>query len=108
MKATIGGVADCKILFLALINLLNAHPHMDLRHVSILPISRGLCALTSTQVSSRELAGKKLQGYDKREITYEVHIVYLAKLFVTDIHKNLSHEDVRKVCVSGALACMSL
>lgn len=38
----------------ALIGLLNAHPHLDLRHVS-----------------SRELAGQKLQGYDKSEITYE-------------------------------------
>ncbi len=38
----------------ALINLLNGHPHMDLRHVS-----------------SRELADQKLRGYDKREITYE-------------------------------------
>jgi len=44
--------------------MLNAHPNMDLRHVS-----------------SRELAGKKLQGYDKREITYE----------------NLSVEDVRRM-----------
>ena len=59
-------------------------------------------SLTATQVSSRELAGKKLQGYDKRDITYEVHTVCHAKLFVTDIHKNLSHEDVRKVCVSIA------
>ena len=41
--------------------------------------------LTASQVSSRELAGKKLQGYDKRDITYEVHTVCLAKLFVTDI-----------------------
>lgn len=48
----------------ALINLLNAHPHMDLLHVS-----------------SRELAGKPLQGYEKRKITYE----------------NLSHDDVRKM-----------
>ncbi|EFX02235.1 RNA cyclase [Grosmannia clavigera kw1407] len=38
----------------ALIGLLNAHPHMDLRHVS-----------------SRELAGQRLEGYDKSEITYE-------------------------------------
>ncbi|KAJ5889566.1 hypothetical protein N7504_010376 [Penicillium tannophilum] len=38
----------------ALINLLNAHPNMDLRHVS-----------------SRELAGQKLKGYTKREIIYE-------------------------------------
>ena len=38
----------------ALIELLNRHPHIDLRHVS-----------------SRELAGQKLEGYDKRAITYE-------------------------------------
>ncbi|KAL9102856.1 MAG: hypothetical protein Q9163_002037 [Psora crenata] len=38
----------------ALVNLLNQHPHMDLRHVS-----------------SRELAGQKLKGYSKRDITYE-------------------------------------
>ena len=48
----------------ALINLLNAHPNMDLWHVS-----------------SRELAGQKLKGYDKRDIHYE----------------NLSVEDVRKM-----------
>jgi len=48
----------------ALINLLNAHPNMDLRHVS-----------------SRELAGQKLKGYDKRDITYE----------------NLTYEDVRRL-----------
>ena len=52
----------------ALISLLNAHPNMDLRHVS-----------------SRELAGQKLKGYDKRNITYE----------------NLSHDDVRKLAESG-------
>lgn len=38
----------------ALIDLLNAHPYMDLRHVS-----------------SRELAGQELQGYSKRKIIYE-------------------------------------
>ena len=38
----------------ALISLLNAHPNMDLCHVS-----------------SRELAGQRLKGYDKREIIYE-------------------------------------
>ncbi|UNI13803.1 Protein arg-6, mitochondrial [Purpureocillium takamizusanense] len=38
----------------ALIDLLNAHPYMDLRHVS-----------------SRELAGQELQGYTKRKIIYE-------------------------------------
>ncbi|KAL2217014.1 putative acetylglutamate kinase [Thermoascus aurantiacus ATCC 26904] len=56
----------------ALINLLNNHPHMDLRHVS-----------------SRELAGKKLQGYDKRDITYE----------------NLSPEDVRRMAQNGDVDC---
>ncbi|KAI2766311.1 hypothetical protein DTO012A8_8473 [Penicillium roqueforti] len=56
----------------ALINLLNAHPNMDLRHVS-----------------SRELAGKKLQGYEKREIIYE----------------NLSPEDVRKMSANGEIDC---
>ncbi|KAF6219452.1 hypothetical protein HO133_003918 [Letharia lupina] len=48
----------------ALINLLNLHPYMDLR-----------------SVSSRELAGRPLVGYEKRDITYE----------------NLSHEDVKKM-----------
>lgn len=38
----------------ALIDLLNAHPYMDLRHVS-----------------SRELAGQELQGYTRRKIIYE-------------------------------------
>ncbi|KAF7715371.1 Bifunctional N-acetyl-gamma-glutamyl-phosphate reductase and acetylglutamate kinase [Penicillium ucsense] len=56
----------------ALINLLNAHPNMDLRHVS-----------------SRELAGKKLQGYDKREIIYE----------------NLSPEDVQRMSANGDIDC---
>ncbi|KNG88293.1 acetylglutamate kinase [Aspergillus nomiae NRRL 13137] len=56
----------------ALINLLNAHPHMDLRHVS-----------------SRELAGKKLQGYEKREIIYE----------------NLSPEDVKRMSANGDVDC---
>ena len=54
----------------ALINLLNDHPNMDLRHVS-----------------SRELAGQKLKGYDKREIIYE----------------NLSTEDVRKLAERDAV-----
>lgn len=54
----------------ALIDLLNRHPNMDLRHVS-----------------SRELAGKKLQGYTKRDITYE----------------NLSPDDVRRLAASGAV-----
>lgn len=56
----------------ALIDLLNRHPNMDLRHVS-----------------SRELAGKKLQGYTKRDITYE----------------NLSAEDVRRLADSGTIDC---
>jgi len=56
----------------ALINLLNAHPNMDLRHVS-----------------SRELAGQQLKGYDKRQITYE----------------NLSPEDVRKMEERGDIDC---
>ncbi|KAL2871478.1 bifunctional acetylglutamate kinase/N-acetyl-gamma-glutamyl-phosphate reductase [Aspergillus lucknowensis] len=56
----------------ALINLINAHPHLDLRHVS-----------------SRELAGKKLQGYDKREITYE----------------NLSPDDVKRMSANGDIDC---
>ena len=56
----------------ALINLLNAHPNMDLRHVS-----------------SRELAGQKLKGYDKRDITYE----------------NLTAEDVRRMEEHGEIDC---
>ncbi|KAK0109983.1 Protein arg-6, mitochondrial [Cadophora gregata] len=56
----------------ALINLLNAHPNMDLRHVS-----------------SRELAGQKLKGYEKRDITYE----------------NLSAEDVRRMEEAGEIDC---
>ena len=56
----------------ALINLLNAHPNMDLRHVS-----------------SRELAGQKLKGYDKRDITYE----------------NLTPEDVRRMEEKGEIDC---
>jgi N-acetyl-gamma-glutamyl-phosphate reductase/acetylglutamate kinase len=56
----------------ALINLLNAHPNMDLRHVS-----------------SRELAGQKLKGYEKRDIIYE----------------NLSAEDVRRMEESGEIDC---
>lgn len=56
----------------ALINLLNAHPNMDLRHVS-----------------SRELAGQKLKGYEKRDITYE----------------NLSAEDVRRMEAQGEIDC---
>ncbi|PLN86141.1 protein arg-6, mitochondrial precursor [Aspergillus taichungensis] len=56
----------------ALISLINAHPHLDLRHVS-----------------SRELAGKQLQGYDKREIIYE----------------NLSPEDVKRMSENGDVDC---
>ena len=56
----------------ALINLLNAHPNMDLRHVS-----------------SRELAGQRLKGYDKRDITYE----------------NLTADDVRKMEEKGEIDC---
>ena len=56
----------------ALIELLNRHPNMDLRYVS-----------------SRELAGQKLQGYEKRDITYE----------------NLSAEDVRRMEEKGDVDC---
>lgn len=56
----------------ALIELLNKHPHIDLRHVS-----------------SRELAGQKLKGYDKKEIIYE----------------NLSAEDVRRMEKDGEIDC---
>ncbi|PGG99424.1 N-acetyl-gamma-glutamyl-phosphate reductase [Helicocarpus griseus UAMH5409] len=56
----------------ALINLMNEHPHMDLRHVS-----------------SRELAGQPLQGYDKRKIIYE----------------NLSSDDVRRMAENGDVDC---
>lgn len=38
----------------ALINLLNGHPNFNLKHVS-----------------SRELAGQKLQGYDRKKVIYE-------------------------------------
>lgn len=56
----------------ALINLLNAHPNMDLRHVS-----------------SRELAGQKLKGYEKRDITYE----------------NLTADDVRRMEEKNEVDC---
>ncbi|KAK5089564.1 Protein arg-6, mitochondrial [Exophiala xenobiotica] len=56
----------------ALIDLLSRHPNMDLRHVS-----------------SRELAGQKLQGYRKRDIIYE----------------NLSVEDVRQMEEDGKIDC---
>ena len=56
----------------ALISLLNAHPYMDLRHVS-----------------SRELAGQPLAGYDKADIVYE----------------NLSPEDIRDMEKRGEIDC---
>ncbi|KAJ9155227.1 hypothetical protein NKR23_g1926 [Pleurostoma richardsiae] len=56
----------------ALISLLNSHPQMDLRHVS-----------------SRELAGQPLKGYDKASITYE----------------NLSPEDIRDMEKRGEIDC---
>ncbi|KAI4230613.1 MAG: hypothetical protein LQ349_006149 [Xanthoria aureola] len=56
----------------ALIEILDNHPNMDLRHVS-----------------SRELAGQKLQGYSKREIIYE----------------NLSPDDVRRMEEKGQIDC---
>ncbi|KAG8629230.1 hypothetical protein KVT40_003095 [Elsinoe batatas] len=56
----------------ALIELINRHPNMDLRHVS-----------------SRELAGKQLADYTKREIIYE----------------NLSPDDVRKMADKGSVDC---
>ena len=56
----------------ALINLLNKHPNLDLQHVS-----------------SRELAGQKLQGYDKKSITYE----------------NLSPDDVRRMAERKEIDC---
>ena len=56
----------------ALVELLNRHPNMDLRHVS-----------------SRELKGQQLKGYDKRDITYE----------------NLSVEDVKQMEENGAVDC---
>lgn len=56
----------------ALISLINSHPHMELAHVS-----------------SRELAGKKLEGYNKAEITYE----------------NLSAEDIRRMEENGDVDC---
>ena len=56
----------------ALIGLLNSHPNMDLRHVS-----------------SRELAGQKLKGYTKRDITYE----------------NLSPDDIRKMAEKNEIDC---
>ncbi|KAK3987445.1 protein arg-6, mitochondrial [Cladorrhinum sp. PSN332] len=55
-----------------LIRLLDAHPNMDLCHVS-----------------SRELAGKKLEGYNKRDIIYE----------------SLSPDDVRDMEKRGDIDC---
>ncbi|KAL9055718.1 MAG: hypothetical protein Q9162_003354, partial [Coniocarpon cinnabarinum] len=54
----------------ALVDLLNRHPYMDLQHVS-----------------SRELAGQRLQGYEKREIIYE----------------NLTPDDVRGMAEKGSV-----
>ena len=54
----------------ALIDLLNQHPNMDLRHVS-----------------SRELAGKKLKGYTKRAIIYE-------NLSPDDIRRMADNKDI--------------
>ena len=54
----------------ALIDLLNEHPYMDLRHVS-----------------SRELAGQSLKGYDKQEITYE-------DLSADDMRRMEEREDI--------------
>ena len=56
----------------ALISLLNSHPNMDLRYVS-----------------SRELAGQKLKGYEKRDITYE----------------NLTADDVRRMEEKNEIDC---
>ncbi|KAK4149293.1 Aspartate/glutamate/uridylate kinase [Chaetomidium leptoderma] len=55
-----------------LIRLLDSHPNMDLRHVS-----------------SRELAGTTLEGYNKRDVVYE----------------NLSPEDVREMEQRGDIDC---
>jgi N-acetyl-gamma-glutamyl-phosphate reductase / acetylglutamate kinase len=56
----------------ALIDLLNRHPNMDLCHVS-----------------SRELKGKKLKGYEKKEIIYE----------------NLTPDDIRKMAERKEIDC---
>lgn len=56
----------------ALISLLNSHPNMELSHVS-----------------SRELAGTTLEGYDKAQITYD----------------NLSPDDVRDMEKRGEIDC---
>lgn len=56
----------------ALVDLLNNHPNMDLRHVS-----------------SRELVGQELKGYNKRTVIYE----------------NLSPEDVARLDKEGQVDC---
>lgn len=56
----------------ALIALLNSHPNMELAYVS-----------------SRELAGTKLEGYDKAEVTYD----------------NLNPDDVRDMERRGEIDC---
>nr|POE79396.1 protein arg-6, mitochondrial [Quercus suber] len=56
----------------ALVDLLNRHPNMDLCHVS-----------------SRELQGKKLKGYEKKEIIYT----------------NLSPDDVRRMAEKKEIDC---
>ena len=56
----------------ALIDLFNKHPHIDLKYVS-----------------SRELAGQKLKGYEKSDITYN----------------NLSVENVRKIAERNEIDC---
>ena len=56
----------------ALINLINQHPHLNLTHVS-----------------SRELEGKPLQGYNKSKLIYQ----------------NLQVEDVRRMEENGEVDC---
>ncbi|KAH0566156.1 Protein arg-6, mitochondrial, partial [Trichoglossum hirsutum] len=56
----------------ALISLINSHPRFEVSHVS-----------------SRELAGKKLKGYEKRDIVYE----------------NLTPDDVRRMDEKGEVDC---
>lgn len=58
----------------ALIDLLNGHPNIDIRHVS-----------------SRELVGQELKGYDKRKIIYE----------------SLSPEDVARIDKEGEVDAWS-
>lgn len=59
----------------ALVDLLNNHPNMDLRHVS-----------------SRELVGQELKGYNKRTVIYE----------------NLSPEDVARLDKEGQVDCWGM